>query len=45
MDQTLVARVFSFMYSSKHQVTLESEDLSIQRVRPRPPGPDRARPR
>ena len=32
MDQTLVARVFSFMYSSKHQVTLESEDLSIQKV-------------
>jgi hypothetical protein len=32
MDQTLVARVFSFTYSSKHQVTLESEDLSIQRV-------------
>src|SRR5688500_16051854 len=32
MDQTLVARVFSFMYSSKHQVTLESEDLSILRV-------------
>jgi hypothetical protein len=32
MDQNLVARVFSFMYSSKHQVTLESEDLSIQRV-------------
>jgi hypothetical protein len=32
MDQTLIARVFSFMYSSKHQVTLESEDLSIQRV-------------
>jgi hypothetical protein len=31
MDQTLVARVFSFMYSAKHQVTLESEDLSIQR--------------
>jgi hypothetical protein len=25
MDQTLVARVFSFMYSSRHQVTLESE--------------------
>jgi hypothetical protein len=24
--------VFSFMYSSKHQVTLESEDLSIQKV-------------
>jgi hypothetical protein len=32
MDQTLVARVFSFMYSSKHQVTLESEDLSIQKM-------------
>jgi hypothetical protein len=32
MDQALVARVFSFMYSSKHQVTLESEDLSIQKV-------------
>lgn len=32
MDQTLVARVFSFMYSAKHQVTLESEDLSIQKV-------------
>jgi hypothetical protein len=31
MDQALVARVFSFMYSSKHQVTLESEDLKIQR--------------
>ncbi len=31
MDQALVARVFSFMYSSRHQVTLESEDLSIQR--------------
>ena len=31
MDRTLVARVFSFMYSSRHQVTLESEDLSIQR--------------
>ena len=32
MDQTLVARVFSFAYSSRHQVTLESEDLSIQRT-------------
>ena len=32
MDQTLVARVFSFLYSSRHQVTLESEDLSIQKV-------------
>jgi hypothetical protein len=31
MDQTLVARVFSFAYSSRHQVTLESEDLRIQR--------------
>ena len=31
MDRALVARVFSFMYSSRHQVTLESEDLSIQR--------------
>ena len=32
MDETLVARVFSFMYSSRHQVTLESEDLKIQRL-------------
>ena len=31
MDQTLVARVFSFVYSSRHQVTLESEHLTIQR--------------
>ena len=31
MDQTLVARVFSFLYSSRHQVTLESEDLVIHR--------------
>ena len=31
MDQALVARVFSFLYSSRHQVTLESEDLKIQR--------------
>jgi hypothetical protein len=31
MDQTLVARVFSFLYSSRHQVSLESEDLTIQR--------------
>lgn len=31
MDQTLIARVFSFVYSSRHQVTLESEDLKIQR--------------
>src|SRR5258708_1341667 len=35
MDETLVPRVFSFMYSSRHQVILESEDLNIQR-------PDRA---
>src|SRR3989304_3816247 len=32
MDEALVARVFSFMYSSRHQVTLESEDLKIQRA-------------
>ncbi len=32
MDQTLVARVFSFVYSARHQVTLESEDLTIQRT-------------
>ena len=31
MDQAIVARVFSFLYSSKHQVTLESEDLTIHR--------------
>ena len=31
MDQALVARVFSFLYSPRHQVTLESEDLSIHR--------------
>lgn len=31
MDQTLVARVFTFLYSSRHQVTLEGEDLTIQR--------------
>jgi hypothetical protein len=36
MDQALVARVFSFLYSSRHQVTLESEDLTIQRS-DRPP--------
>src|SRR6266568_3208845 len=29
MDETLVARVFSFMYSSRHQVTLESEVINI----------------
>jgi hypothetical protein len=31
MDETLVARVFSFMYTSRYQVTLESADLKIQR--------------
>src|SRR6266849_4652220 len=31
MDEALVARVFSFAYSNRHQVTLESEDLRIQR--------------
>jgi hypothetical protein len=31
MDRMLVARVFSFLYSARHQVTLESEDFSIQR--------------
>ena len=32
MDQPLVARVFSFAYSSRHQVPREREDLSIQRT-------------
>src|SRR4026208_173700 len=32
MDEALVARVFSFAYSNRHQVTLESEDLKIQRT-------------
>jgi hypothetical protein len=31
MDRAIVARVFSFLYSPKHQVTLESEDLRISR--------------
>jgi hypothetical protein len=31
MDQALVARVFSFLYSSRHQVSLEHEDLRINR--------------
>lgn len=31
MDQALVARVFSFLYASRHQVTLEHEDLKITR--------------
>lgn len=29
MDRALVARVFSFLYTSRHQVQLESEDLKI----------------
>lgn len=29
MDRALVARVFSFFYSARHQVQLESEDLKI----------------
>jgi hypothetical protein len=31
MDQALVARVFSFLYSSRHHVTLEHDDLKITR--------------
>ncbi len=31
MDQTLVARVFSFLYTSRHQIALEHEDLKILR--------------
>lgn len=31
MDRTLVARVFSFLYSSRHQVSLEHDDLKISR--------------
>ena len=31
MDQALMARVFSFLYTSRHQVTLEHEDLKITR--------------
>jgi hypothetical protein len=31
MDKAIVARVFSFLYSPRHQVTLESEDLRISR--------------
>jgi hypothetical protein len=36
MDQALVARVFSFFYSSRHQVTLEGEEFTIHR-QPREP--------
>ena len=31
MDQALVARVFSFLYTSRHQVTVEHEDFKITR--------------
>lgn len=31
MDQGLVARVFSFLYASRHQVALEHEDFKITR--------------
>src|SRR5712692_2527184 len=36
MDQAQRARIFSFAYSSRHQVTLESEDLSIKRLERNP---------
>lgn len=29
MDRALVARIFSFLYTSRHQVQIESEDLKI----------------
>jgi hypothetical protein len=29
MDQAIVARIFSFLYASRHQVQIESEDLKI----------------
>ncbi len=32
MDQALVARVFSFFYTSKHNVTLEGEELKITKA-------------
>jgi hypothetical protein len=31
MDEALVARVFSFLYASRHQVMLEHQDLKITR--------------
>lgn len=31
MDQALVARVFSFLYTARHQVALEHEDLKVTR--------------
>ena len=32
MDQAIIARVFSFLYSPKRQVLLESEDLRISKT-------------
>ncbi len=32
MDRTLVARIFSFFYTNKHNVALESEELKITRT-------------
>jgi hypothetical protein len=32
MDKTLVGRVFSFLYSARHNVQLESDDLRIIRA-------------
>ncbi len=32
MDQAIIARVFSFLYSPKRQVLLESEDLRINKT-------------
>jgi len=32
MDRALVARVFSFLYSSRHHVQLESEELKITKT-------------
>lgn len=32
MDEALVARIFSFAFTNRHQVTLESEDLTIKRM-------------
>lgn len=32
MDQALMARVFSFLYASRHQVALEGDDLKIAKT-------------
>jgi hypothetical protein len=32
MDQTLVGRIFSFLYAARHNVRLESDDLRIVRA-------------